>query len=300
MMLLRKVLLVTLLLAGIALLAGRFMYRKVPDGVIPAPAAESQWQPALPASALFQPAAVSRQVASSSYNQLRHSANPAERARAYRIWSTCSQRMAATAAAGRGPEALLVGFPESPSRSQRQAALAAIDALCRNLLGTTTDAGNAGSDESHQLEFDAAHGTATPAALAIKLALDSGDRTGAQALLQATLQSHDPESLVELALADVNLATDAAQQDASRLRRAALALVACDGHAIRACDPNNLMALKLCAYQDRCDGQVADRVIPLLGFGEAELHASADRLRMLIGRNDPAAVLYLTGADALN
>lgn len=295
---LRKVLLVALLLAGSAFITCRFMFLETSEREMPALAAASQWPPTLPAATLSQAPAVLSQVYSPAYNHLRHSADPAERAHAYRIWSTCSQRMAATAAAGRAPEALLVALPESPSRSQREAALAAIDALCRNLLGTTFAAGNAGTDESHQLEFDAAHGTATPAALAIKLALDQGDRLGAQALLQATLQSHDPESLVELALADIDLAADAAQQDASRLRRAALALVACDGHASRACDPSNLMALKLCVYQDRCDGPVADRVIPLLGFGVAELRASAERLRVLISRNDDTAMQYLAGADA--
>ena len=290
-------LLLMLLLAGAAFLAWRFLFSEVPDQPILGPASASQWPLAVPAISYSQLTAMSPAAPSSTYLQLRNSADPAARARAYRIWSTCSQRAAATAVAGRGPDTLLAAAPESTNRGQRQAALASIDALCRNLLGGAAVMANLGTDESAQLEFDAAHGRATSSALAIKLALDQGDRTQALALLQSALQVRDPETLVELALADVDLATDAGQQDAARLRRAALALLACDIDASRACDPASLMALKLCAFQERCSGPIDERLLPLLGFSEVELRASADRLRLLIGRNDNEIVEYLIGAD---
>ena len=238
---------------------------------------------------------ITQYATASPYELLRHSDKSRDRTRAYRLWTTCAQRMNGAPVAERRPDQFIAALPDAANHSQRQAALAAIDSECRTLIGAPVPA--ILEAESRQLEFDATHGVVTPAALGIKLMLDQGDRSKALLLLHSTLREHDPESFLELAMANMDLASESDMQEAARMRRAALGLLACDNDAAGACNHHAMIALKLCAFQASCDGPVSDRVIPLLGFSEGELRPIANLLRVLLGRGDDSAVRYLVGMN---
>jgi hypothetical protein len=210
-----------------------------------------------------------------AYQRFRASALAAERADAWRAWSSCSAFGGSDA---QTPEAIAKGFSDIGVASQRLEALRVLQARCAGFADES-------ATEAATMEAMHARGEATSHGDAARALLDRGDRDGALRQVADAAASANPQEIRELSGLVERFRRDAAEGEIlppQPLRDAALAVVACDLGLD--CAAESLWATRLCALHGACRGDLVERT--LAGFGaldrralQAEREALAVQLR---------------------